>query len=622
MTFAAAPWRALCGGALAAALCGCSSLPFFGDKDAAKKEATAEAQVALYELDVEAPGPIKTLLLAYLDLSRFQNAPASDRITPAELDRLAVQAPAQARSLLETEGYFDADVKIAQSAGANGLQRIVLTVDPGPRVRVASVSIAAATPLAPREPTREDAETDRLKRMRHAWTLDPGEPFRQSAWSSAKTASLGELRADGYPKADWTSTHARIDASAQTAALSVTVEGGPLFRLGPITVEGVHRYDEAAVRRMATFFGGQPYSEKLLLDYQDRLLKSGLFEGASVELDAEGPPDAAPVVVKLKELAQHQATFGIGYSANTGPRFSVDHYDRKVFGAPWIAHSTLTFGPDLKSLGTEFTSYPLEDQKRNLAAVNVEQLKASDETRNSGSLRVGRSQDTGFYERLYYAELSQAKLSSAQLGTRSEAFALHYHWLRRDVDNVLLPTIGHVLALQGGVGYGRGTQTPTDTGIEERSNGPFVRTYARVNAYRPFGEWFLNGRIETGQVFVANRISVPDPLLFRAGGDNSVRGYGYRTIGPEVNGAVVGGRVLLTGSVEAEHPIVASLPAILGAVFVDGGSAADDWGHLRPVFGYGIGVHYRSPVGLLRLDVAYGEAVRQFRLHLSVGVAF
>ncbi|MEO8835187.1 MAG: hypothetical protein ABI364_00445, partial [Caldimonas sp.] len=228
MTFASAPWRALCGWALAASLCGCSSLPFFGDKDgAAKNEAPpAEAQAALYELDVEAPAPIKTLLLAYLDLSRFQNAPASDRITPAELDRLAAQAPAQARSLLETEGYFDADVKIAQSAGANGLQRIVLTVDPGPRVKVESVSIEVATPLAPRAPTREDAETDRLKRMRRAWTLEPGAPFRQPAWSSAKTAALGELRADGYPKADWTSTHARIDASAQTAALSVTVEGG------------------------------------------------------------------------------------------------------------------------------------------------------------------------------------------------------------------------------------------------------------------------------------------------------------------------------------------------------------------------------------------------------------
>jgi translocation and assembly module TamA len=123
-------------------------------------------------------------------------------------------------------------------------------------------------------------------------------------------------------------------------------------------------------------------------------------------------------------------------------------------------------------------------------------------------------------------------------------------------------------------------------------------------------------------VFVNNPIAVPDTILFRAGGENSVRGYGYRTLGPTVNGAVVGGRVLLTGSIEAERPILQRLPALLGAVFVDAGNAADRWGDLRPVLGYGVGLHYRSPVGPLRLDLAYGQDVRRLRLHLSVGVRF
>src|SRR6185312_14323094 len=131
-----------------------------------------------------------------------------------------------------------------------------------------------------------------------------------------------------YPTAAWRSTHARIDATANTAALSLEVEGGPLFRMGEVRVEGVHRFDENAVRRLATFFPGTVYDERLLLDYQERLLKVGLFEGASVELDATGPPDAAPVIVRVKELTQHQATFGVGYSADTGPRVSVEHYDR------------------------------------------------------------------------------------------------------------------------------------------------------------------------------------------------------------------------------------------------------------------------------------------------------
>ncbi len=593
-------------------LAGCSSLPFFGadaDADPARRAGTAEPQAALYELEVRAPGPLRTLLTDYLDLARFQNAPASEAITPPELERLAAAAPAQARTLLETEGYFDADVKVTRSVGAGGLARIEIDVVPGPRVIVRSVAIDSTVPLAARAPTRDEPWRDRLDKLRAIWSLRAGEPFRQPAWNSAKNAALGTLRGDGYPRAEWSATKARIDAVEQSAALAVTVEPGPLFHIGAIRVEGTHRYDEAAIRRLAALPPGTEYSEKRLLDFQERILKLGLFEGASVELDATGPAEAAPVIVKVQELSQHQATVGVGYSANTGPRVSLEHWDRKVFGLPWIAHTSIVFGPDLKSLGTEFTAYPDERLWRKLAAANFEQLLAADETRNSWSVRAGRSKDTTDFERLYYLEASHAQVQSAPLTTSSEALTFNYHWLRRDLDNALVPTSGTALALQGAVGFGHGTLERADRPGIESSRAPFARAYARFNWYRPFGAWYANARVEAGEVFVTNPIAVPDPILFRAGGDNSVRGYGYRTLGPTINGAVVGGRVLMTGSVEFEHALLDRLPALLGAVFVDAGNAADRWNRLHPVFGYGVGLHYRSPVGPLRLDLAYGQDV-------------
>jgi len=101
-----------------------------------------------------------------------------------------------------------------------------------------------------------------------------------------------------------------------------------------------------------------------------------------------------------------------------------------------------------------------------------------------------------------------------------------------------------------------------------------------------------------------------------------VRGYGYRTLGPRVNGVVVGGRVETSASVELEHVLTERLPSLFGALFVDAGNAADRWNELRPVVGVGTGLHYRSPVGPLRLDVAYGVNEQRWRLHLSVGVTF
>ena len=601
---------------------GCSSLPFFKSDDE-KTEPPREPEVTLYEFEVDTSSDrARTLLLEYMDLARFQKAPKADAISGPEIDRLAIAAPAQARALLETEGYFDPEVKIEQKPGAAGLPHIKLTVVPGPRVRVRSVDLASTVPLAPREATRDEPWSDRMEKLRGTWKLKPGQPFRQADWSGAKNATLGDLRADGYPTASWKSTRALVDAAERTAVLEGTLEPGPLFQLGEVRIEGIHRYDEIAVRNLATFRPGAVYSDKLLLDYQERLVKFGLFEGASVELDATGRPEAAPVIVKVKEQAQHQATFGIGYSANTGGRVSLEHWDRAVFGLPWVSHTTINYGSELKSIGTELTQYPDANLWRNLAAANFEELKSADETRYSWTARAGRSKDTNRFERLYYLEAAHARVVNSQLSTTANAVSGNYNWLKRDLDNILAPTEGYALSLQGGAGYGRGEETRADLPGTEKADGPFVRAYGRYTWFRPFGRWFANARLEAGEVFVKNRISVPDTILFRAGGDGSVRGYDYRTLGPTRNGAVVGGQVLLTGSVELEYPLTAKLPGLLGAVFVDAGDAEDRWGDIHPVFGYGVGVHYRSPIGPLRLDFAYGEAVKDWRLHISVGITF
>ena len=66
----------------------------------------------------------------------------------------------------------------------------------------------------------------------------------------------------------------------------------------------------------------------------------------------------------------------------------------------------------------------------------------------------------------------------------------------------------------------------------------------------------------------------------------------------------------------------ASRPAFWWALFADAGNASTTWGQMKPALGYGVGLRWRSPVGPLRIDLAYGEEVRTTRLHLSVGIAF
>ena len=109
------------------------------------------------------------------------------------------------------------------------------------------------------------------------------------------------------------------------------------------------------------------------------------------------------------------------------------------------------------------------------------------------------------------------------------------------------------------------------------------------------------------------------------GGDTTVRGYGYRSIGARTdNGQLYGGRYLAVGSVEWQRPIVykGAMTDWESTLFVDAGAVADKVGDLSPRVGVGAGVRWRSPVGPLQADLAYGVKTKEVRLHLRLGFSF
>jgi translocation and assembly module TamA len=649
-------------------LTGCASVTkLFQRDDPAAAAVAAKPAVPVYRLEVQAPSDVRALLLTYLDLARFQSAPESEDITPAEVDRLIAAAPAQVRSLLETEGYFNAEVKVARASAAYAgsaaasaaassaspassasaasapsavpignaasaaaaadsvpspgeLPLVQVQVTPGPRAMVDHFEFTARGPLQQAADGGDLKAKVLLAQVRNGWQLPPEYAFRQSQWRNSKNIALAKLRADGYPAATLADTSARVDADANTVALDVVAESGELYHLGPLRISGLSRYDEATVRKLSTLRLGDAYRESLLIDFQERLQKAGLFEGASVVLDVE--PDtaqAAPVVVQVRELPLQQATLGAGYSANTGPRLTFEHTHRQPFGQRWIAKNKFELGPKLRSWNGELTSYPLDGLYRNLIAGSAERLETVSEVRTSWHARMGRTQDTQRIERLYFVEVTHARLETTSDRGRTvvdnDAVSGNYHWVYRDLDSVLLPTDGYSVSAQAAAGYARSGGT--------ENNGPFARAYARYTEYWPLGSnWFATARIEGGQVFADNAVGIPDTLLFRAGGDDSVRGYAYRSLGPRVKGALLSGRVLLAGSAEIAHPLFASKPSLWGAAFIDAGNAATRWQDWSPAMGYGVGLRWRSPVGPLRMDVAYGQKVDQLRFHLSVGIAF
>ncbi len=567
----------------------------------------------MLQLKVDAPDGLDKLLSSNLDLAQVNRLARGEPLQEGEFERLLTAAPAQARALLQTQGYFNAEVKAERTGGDP--PQVLVSVDPGPRTEVSSVDLEAEGPLKTAAEAGDPRAQAVLADVRGKWRLNSGDPFVDGAWSSAKSGVTARLRADAYVQADWLRTQARVDAATQTAALFGKLESGPLFRTGPLEIEGLERQDPETVRNIANFPEGTPATEATLLDFQERLQKSGLFRSAIVTLKPDPKdPQSTPVSVRLGEQRLNEATAGVGYSANLGARATLDHTNVRPFGYALIVRNRFEIAQIEQRWDGELSTQTLPGLYRNLIGGTYSRVTSSTDTVTALRARAGRAQDTKRISRLAFVEAERSITDSALGRETSDALSAHYHGIWRNVDDLLLPTDGHVWTGQFGGGFA--TSNPGD-------KGPFARLYAKLDAFKPFGDrWYLQGRVEFGQVIVKDNVTVPESLRFRAGGDNSVRGYGYRSLTPQRNGVDTGGKVLFTSSIELAHPIVPSIPELWGAVFIDAGRAADSWSQISPAIGFGAGVRFRSPVGPLKLDLAYGEEVKQFRVRLTVGVSF
>lgn len=564
---------------------------------------------AVYSLDIRVDGEraaaLRDLLAQNLDLARYRASEAA--LSRVELARLAAAAPAQAETLLETEGFFNAKATVERDA--DDATRLRLLVQAGPVTRVASVALEFTEGLADDDvqPLRES--------LRSAWALNAGAPFTQSQWASAKSNLLLRARNGGFPLARWGETSARVDASSQSVELRLVLAAGNRARLGALRIEGLARQSRATVERLANFRHGDPYTEQALAEFQERLAKTQLFDAVRVQLLPE-TPDAdgtTPVQVVVTESALQQATAAVGYHSISGPSISVEHLHRRPFDLPLRARTKLQYSQQLRGAELELSSHPQPDLHRNIAALQFEQDRTSGDTiaTNLG-LRLGRLYEAPQDERLSYVELLRAREKTGAQVNTNLAVSANQQWIRRRLDSTLLPTDGYQALALVGLGYARGGGT--------EDSGPFGRMQLKLGVYRPLGGWFGAARAELAQVVTRDSVGVPEKLLFLAGGDESVRGYAYRSLGPQKNGLTVGGRVLATGSLELARPIVASMPSLWGAVFVDAGNAASRWNDYRAVFGYGAGVRWRSPVGPLRVDLARAQETGKWRLHFSVGI--
>ncbi|WP_176442426.1 autotransporter assembly complex protein TamA [Noviherbaspirillum humi] len=554
-----------------------------------------------FDVQIEGAGDYRKLLEDYLEIRRHQT---DDALSEEELQRLVNITPAQIRELLATEGFFSPTIRHELLRdGGRPVARFI--VEPGEPTRVGNVDIRFSGDIA------GGRHAQRMAALRRQWSLDAGDVFKQSAWSGAKGNLLKNLLNRDYPSAAIKESEARVDPERRIADLSVEVDSGPAFTFGTLQVQGLQRYSREMIDELNPIRPGEPYSQDKLNELQARLQDSGYFKSAfaSTEVDPDHPNDV-PVRVDVSENERRRLALGLGFSTDAGARVEARWLDRRFLDRNWRLESQLLFDRDTRRLaGTVFFPtwrngwHPNLDARYERTNISGE---LNDKIRVGGRLTKPIQTDERILGVTYYAD--RQRVGDTFINNRQALLAnAGYTWRR--VDNLLSPRRGYLASVDVGAGPA-GVINQANIG-RVLASGVWMTMLNRT--------WQPILRAQVGQVFGASRFDVPADLLFRAGGDQSVRGYALNTLGVPQDGAIVGGRVLAVASAELVYWFKPDWGA---AVFTDVGGAADSWRDFSAGHGTGIGGRWRSPIGPVSVDVAYNHETRQPRLHFTVGYGF
>jgi translocation and assembly module TamA len=554
-----------------------------------------------YRVAIDAPRTLRDVLASSVDLVRWQTY---EQMTESLFEALRMKAIDQAKEAAATEGFFSADVDVGVDRTASPVA-VTLRVTPGPQAKVVAANIGLTGPAS------TDAEGEAtVARIRADWPLQPGTAFRQSVWQAAKSQAVTTLAGSAFAAARLAASEARVDPNANSVDIDVTIDSGPVFHVGDLDIEGLSRYPADLVRHYRTQKRGDRYAIAELDQFVRRLNGTGYFASVHAAIDAD-PAKAsdAPVRVSVIEAPPKKLEAGLGYSTDTAFRANVSYRDVDVFDRALQMYVDARIESKLQNASLRFVEPPSANGWSRTTFARVEHTDISGlvtQTAASG-LRMSSLDERNQwqYGAAFYVD-QERPTGFAPANSRALYVDVERAWRR--VDDLAAPTRGFIVLAQAGIG------------IPWASTREFERFILRSAFWQPLGpRWSLTGRAEAGAVVAGDRVDIPSELLFRTGGDTSVRGYAFESLGLKQGDVVLPVRYYTVTSIEVTRWINDTLGI---ATFVDAGNAFDELSDFHLAVGYGIGARVRTPIGPFRLDVAYGEQSRQVRLHFSVGVAF
>ncbi|WP_319586571.1 outer membrane protein assembly factor [uncultured Desulfobulbus sp.] len=533
---------------------------------------------------------------SHLSLTRLQE---NEIPTEAIFNRLYGKARQEAAKALEPFGYYTPEITLAQQS-KDGTRSIEMVVVTGPPVTVKEVEITLTGPGEQEGILREAAQH---------FPLHQGDVLDHQLYEGGKDKLIAIALESGYHHAAFRTSRVEISKKSLSATVRLQLDTGPRYLFGPLTFDADF-IDHDLLRKISPVHEGDPFSPKALTRLRQSLFNADYFKTVDLEYDpAQATSFKVPVKVVLTPNLAHKYGIGLGYGTDTGARGTLEYTNRHINKLGHQLNVQLQPAQRKSNLGGTYT-IPIGDPKKDrLALAGKYETEEFDNT-DTETVNATVSHDH-FREWGEYSTYLQFLDEQYSIGSNTDHASLVIPGLK-----------GSVFWADDRITTKRGIRfTATAIGSEENvlADTTFLQTSLRTKAiYTPFDQWRVLGRAEIGTTLVDDIYDLPPTLRYYAGGDQSVRGYGYKKIGPvDSEGNVVGGKNLLTYSVELERSLFEEWS---GALFYDSGTAMNTFSNITLHSGAGIGVRWSGVFGQIRLDLAKAlDEEGSWRIHFTMG---
>lgn len=437
-----------------------------------------------------------------------------------------------------------------------------------------------------------------------------GDQLNHANYERVKSELSTQAVQNGFFSARFISSQLQLDLQQNLATINIEFDPGQQFEFSNVNIAEIDVLSSSFIRRYVNIESGTPYSSKKIIEQRDVLNDSLYFSNVTVTpvLD-DAINQAVPIEIGLSARPRRAYSAGVGVATDIGPRVRVDYQDRYFNRRGHTIGGQIVASPVRQLLDLNYTM-PMQKPATESLRFSAGFLAEDNDTFKQKTSMFGATYsfiNSFNWRQKYFTNYQHDDYRINNQDEVSDLLIGGINLERTQADDALYPEKGWRVFAQL-----RGASS------DILSTKSFAQFYLSGKLINKFGPGRLLLKLEAGTTLVDDIAELPVSIQYFAGGDQSVRGYKYQSLGPRnKDGEVEGGKHLLVASIEYDFAVWEDWKL---AFFVDAGNAFNEFKDYELKKSAGIGIRWLSPIGPIRADLASAlDNDNRLRLHITMG---